>query len=59
MTSLPTTPMNPDHSICQRIQIYESESRFGQIKYGLNSKKDKDIDMYPICKLEQKNKTQC
>ena len=31
MTSLPTTPTNPDHSICQWIQIrihYESESRF-------------------------------
>ena len=30
-TSLPTTPTNPDHSICQWIQIgihYETESRF-------------------------------
>ena len=33
MTSLPTTPTNPDHSICEH---YESESRFGQIEYGLN-----------------------
>jgi len=40
MTWLPTTPANPDHSICQWIQIrihYETKSRFGQIEYGLNS----------------------
>ena len=39
VTSLPTTPTNPDHSICQWIQIRphcETESRFGQIEYGLN-----------------------
>jgi len=39
MTSLPTTPTNPDRSICQWIQIrihYESESRFGHIEYRLN-----------------------
>jgi len=32
-----TTNTNPDHSICQRIQIWihgESESRFGQIECG-------------------------
>ena len=36
--SLPTIPTNPDHSICQWIQIrihYENEYRFGQIEYGL------------------------
>jgi len=38
MTSLPITPTNPDHSICQRIQIwihYESESRFGKSNTAL------------------------
>ena len=33
-----TTLTNPDHSICQWIQIrfhYESDSRFGEIEYGL------------------------
>jgi len=42
MTSLLTTPTNPDpypdHMICQWIQIWihcETESRFGQIEYGL------------------------
>ena len=38
MTSHSTTFTNPDHSICRRIRIrihYESESRFGQIEYGL------------------------
>jgi len=38
MPSIPTSPTNPDYSICKWIQVrilYETESRFGQIEYGL------------------------
>jgi len=44
MTSLPTAPTNPDHSICQWIQIrihYGSESRFGKSNTASNI----DIDI--------------
>jgi len=37
MMSLPTTSTNPDHLICQKIQIRirsEIEYIFGQIEYG-------------------------